>query len=281
MEKKALGRGLKALIPEVEPEGCSDKILYINAGEVRPNKYQPREGFDAKGIEELAASIKEKGLIQPVIVRRADGGYELIAGERRLRAVRLLGIEKIPAIVKETESTESFIISLVENLQRQDLNPMEEARAYHRLIEEFEFTQQDVAQSVKKDRTSVANYLRLLKLPLNIQKALSLGKLSIGHAKAILAEENVDKQLELFKKICTKGLSVREAEASTKRHHARKAHGTKDPHLISIEEDLQHLLGTRVRIIHGHKMGRILIEYYSSEDLDRVFNILAHKSKPI
>lgn len=279
MEKKALGRGLKALIPEIEPDKEADKILYLKTGEIKPNKYQPREDFDTKGIEELASSIKEKGLIQPVVVRRIDGGYELIAGERRLRAVKLLGIEKIPAVIKETESTESFILSLVENLQRQDLNPIEEARAYHRLAEEFEFTQHDIAESVKKDRASVANCLRLLKLPISIQNALSSGRISIGHAKAILAEEDEDKQIELFKRICAKDLSVRETEALARGRRPRRGQGLKDPHILSIEEKLQHILGTKVRVIHRHKRGTILIEYYSNEDLDRVYSLLMNIQK--
>lgn len=273
MEKKALGRGLKALIPEVE-SGGTDRILYIKVDEIRPNKYQPRGEFDAKGIEELAASIKEKGLIQPVIVRRSDRGYELIAGERRLRAVLSLGIEKIPAIIRETESAEAFILSLIENLHRENLNPIEEARAFSRLIEEFEFTQDTIAQSVRKDRASVANILRLLKLPQEIQKALSFGKISIGHAKVILSEEDEAKQLELFKRILAGRFSVREAERFTKRRAKGRKRIAPDPHLVAVEEELQHILGTRVRIVHHKKKGIIQIEYYSNEDLDRISTIL-------
>lgn len=277
MEKKALGRGLKALIPEIEQENQAGKIQYLKVSDIHPNRYQPRKDFDQKGIDELASSIKEKGLVQPIIVRKTNAGYELIAGERRLRAVKLLGLDSIPAIIRDTESTESFILSLVENLQRKDLNPLEEANAYQRLVQEFEFTQEAVAQVVKKDRASVANYLRLLRLPSDIQHALSLGKISFGHAKAILAQEDKDKQIELFKKIVALGLSVRQTEELTKPHSAKKPRRaiSKDPHLVSIEERLQHIFGTKIRVAHNRdSKGKIIIEYYSNDDLDRVFNIL-------
>jgi ParB family chromosome partitioning protein len=279
MDKKALGRGLHALIPEKTE--LKERVVYIQMESIAPNPYQPREGYDPSRLKELTESIKTKGIIQPILVRsRQEGGYELIAGERRLRAAKELNIEEIPAIVKDVSDEEAFELALIENLQREELNPLEEAHAYQRLINEFGFTQEKIAQTIGKDRTSIANSLRLLKLPLEIQQGLIRGQISAGHARALLTVENPNQQIQLFHLVVNKGISVRELESlarekgAFKMRRKRQALRPKDPHITAIEEDLQHIVGTKVRISTGRKRGFILIEFYSSNDLERILKIL-------
>ncbi len=285
-KRKALGRGLDALIPEVSavmPDtiGKQDSVAYLNVNDILPNRYQPREDFNQEKLEELITSIKEKGVVQPLLVRRAGDKYELIAGERRLRALKSLGINKAPVILKDVDDVGAIELALIENIQREDLNPIEEAHAYKRLTDEFGFTQEKIAQTIGKDRSSITNALRLLNLPLEIQRHLTQDQISAGHARAILSVNGLQQQLNLCKKIINKGLSVREAEALTspqlKRHPRAKI--AKDQHLIQLEERLQNALGTKTRIHHGKKRGKIIIEYYSVEDLERVINkITSYKS---
>ncbi|MDO8746240.1 MAG: ParB/RepB/Spo0J family partition protein, partial [Thermodesulfovibrionales bacterium] len=233
-------------------------------------------------LKELAASIKEKGVLQPIIVSRAgDGSFKLIAGERRWRASQLAGLKKIPAIVKNVASRDSLEIALIENIQREDLNPVETAEAFHKLMRDFNLTQEDLSEKVGKERATVANYLRLLKLPEEIKSLISDGSLSMGHARAILSIEGRANQTDAAIKVINKGLSVRETEtlakgitlSGTKKSRTHKGH--KDPQIASLEDKLIKSLGTKVRIQHkGKKGGRIEIEYYSLDELDRLLDIL-------
>ena len=285
MEKrKALGRGLQALIPKVthDDSGVITKdskeyIVYINTSEIAPSQYQPRTDFSQEKLDELVASIKEKGVVQPVLVRNTTTGYELIAGERRLRAAKSLNIESIPAIVKDVDDLNAMELAIIENVQREDLNPMEEARAYQRLKHEFSFTQEMIAQAVGRERPSVANILRLLNLPKEIQQYIQDGKLMMGHARALLAIPDKSRQLKICDKIIQKGLSVREVEQLVKPHaviRTKPIYKTDDPETRAVEESLQEVLGTRVKIQHGKKRGKLIIEYLSPEDLERVIEII-------
>ncbi len=276
--KTALGKGLSALIPGTG-KGKAKEILEIDPENIVPNKFQPRKIFRDDALDELAASIKEKGVIQPVIVRKTgDNSYQLIAGERRWRAAKIAGLPGIPVIVKEAAPSEALELALIENIQREDLNPLETADAFQRLINDFNLTHDDLSARVGKDRATVTNYLRILKLPAEIKARIAEGSLSIGHAKALLRIEDRRLQIGIAKKITRDGLSVREAEALSKKgaaasHTAPAA--PKDPQIASLEEKLVHSLGTKVRLIHkSNNRGRIEIDYYSLEELDRLLEIL-------
>jgi ParB family chromosome partitioning protein len=276
MQKQALGKGLGALIPDLSALDDKEKtalgIHEIELDKIVPNEYQPRKVFDDDKLKELAASIKEQGVIQPVIVHRAGSGYELIAGERRWRASRLAGLKTIPALVKEATKRELLEMALIENIQREDLNPLEAAEAYKRLQDEFKLTQEDLARRVGKERSTVTNFLRILGLPKEIKHELAAGSLSMGHAKALLSLERSRDQIQAAILITKKGLSVREAEALASRlknppkdKKARLSHELK-----AMEEKLKKALGTKVSIASKSKGGRIVIEYYSAEELDRI-----------
>jgi len=278
MQKQALGKGLGALIPDLSALDDKEKralgINEIELDKIVPNEYQPRKVFNDEKMKELAASIKEQGVIQPVIVHRAGSGYQLIAGERRWRASRLAGLKTIPALVKEATKREFLEMALIENIQREDLNPLEAAEAYKRLQDEFKLTQEDLAKRVGKERSTVTNFLRLLGLPKEIKQELAIGALSMGHAKAILSLERVRDQMQATVMIVKKGLSVREAEALSarlknppKEKKARLSHELK-----SVEEKIKKALGTKVSITAKSKGGRIVIEYYSVEELDRIID---------
>ena len=240
---------------------------------------QPRTNYDDEKLTELISSIKEKGVLQPILVRPHGAGFEVIAGERRLRAVKALKIEYVPVIVKEATDQEALVLALVENIQRQELNAIEEAQAFQRLIKEFNFTQDYVAQSVGKNRSSISNIVRLLKLPAEIQKSVFDGILSEGHARALLGVENAQEQKKIFEQTIARQLSVRELENLVKYgvkggQRGKKKPSSIDTHLIVIEEDLQKSLGTKVRIMAQKKRGKIIIEYYSPEDLERITGII-------
>jgi ParB family chromosome partitioning protein len=269
--KTALGKGLEALIPEK-----GEEVIYLDIDRVFPGEQQPRKTFRDDSLKELAASIKEKGVIQPVIVSRVgDGTFRLVTGERRWRATALAGLKKIPALIKNMASRDSLEIALIENIQREDLNPIETAEAFSRLITDFNLTQEDLSEKVGKDRATIANYLRLLKLPEEIKPLIYNGSLSTGHAKAILAVDGKVNQLEVARKIIKKGLSVREAEVlSRKIAKPPKVKSNKDPQISSLEEKLIKSLGTKVRILNKGKKGKIEIEYYSLDELDRLLEIL-------
>ncbi|NOZ69306.1 MAG: ParB/RepB/Spo0J family partition protein [Deferribacteres bacterium] len=275
--KPALGKGLSALIPGTG-KGKAKEILEIDPANIVPNKYQPRRIFRDETLNELVASIKEKGVIQPVIVRKTDGGsYQLIAGERRWRAARMAGLSGIPAIVKEAAPSEVLELALIENIQREDLNPLEAAEAFQRLIDDFNLTHDDLSARVGKDRATVTNYLRILKLPAEIKQWIAEGSLSIGHAKALLRVDNRRLQISMAKRIIRDGLSVRQAEALSKKSAvvSRPKPAARDPQIASLEEKLVQSLGTKVRLIHkSNKKGKIEIEYYSLEELDRLLEIL-------
>lgn len=270
--KTALGKGLDALLPEK-----GEEIINIDITRIVPGEQQPRRVFNDKTLGELAQSIKEKGVLQPIIVRRiGDGTFRIVAGERRWRAATIAGLKKIPVIIKDTAPSDSLEIALIENLQREDLNPIETAEAFQRLMKEFNLTQEELSLKVGKERATVANYLRLLRLPDEIKEMIDKGSLSMGHARAILSVDSKSDQVELARAIITKGLSVREAEALARRFSKPKKRPsrTKDPQIASLEEKLKHSLGTKVRIQHNGKRGRIEIEYYSLDELDRLLDIL-------
>ncbi|MDI6890557.1 MAG: ParB/RepB/Spo0J family partition protein [Thermodesulfovibrionales bacterium] len=269
--KTALGKGLEALIPEK-----GEEVVYLDIDRIFPGEQQPRKAFRDESLQELAASIKEKGVLQPVIVsREGDGTFRLVTGERRLRAAALAGLKKIPALIRNVASKDSLEIALIENIQREDLNPIETAEAFSRLITDFNLTQEELSDKVGKDRATIANYLRLLKLPEEVKSLIYNGSLSMGHAKAILTIEGRGNQIEAASKIIKKGLSVREAEALSKKvSRPKKVTLIRDPQISSLEEELIKSLGTKVRILHRGKKGKIEIEYYSLDELDRLLEIL-------
>ena len=290
MTKKVLGKGLESLISGVSSEK-EQMVRELKLDEIRPNRYQPREKFNKAQMAELVSSIKEKGVVQPILVRRQpaggnvfDGGYELIAGERRLRAAKEAGLERIPAIIREIPDTEMLEISLMENIQREDLNSIEEAEALRRLMEEFELTQEELARRLGKERSTLANTLRLLKLPPEVKKEVREGTISAGHARALLALSDYGKQKKLVPHIKQRKLSVRETEKlveSLKGNASAKEKGRevlpgiekKDPQLQAIENRLCRLFGTQVVIRSRKQGGWIQITYYSTEDLQRLLDL--------
>ncbi len=283
-KRMALGKGLGALLPEFG-QTESKTLLYCGIEEIIPNRSQPRKYFDESKIQELAESIKEKGILEPLVVRRTDQGYELIIGERRWRAAQKAGLKEIPVIVKEAGGREVLEISLIENLQREDLNPIEAAEAFKRLTEEFNISQEDLSKRIGKDRTTITNTLRLLKLPPEVKNQLLQNHITSGHARAILSLENKEKQKELCTLIIKKGLSVREAEAIAKRWSEKpkklitpvKKRGDLESQLSSLQDSLRKYLGTKVHITPKDKKGKIEIEYYSHEDLERIVETIIGK----
>jgi ParB family chromosome partitioning protein len=277
MQKQALGKGLGALIPDLAALDAKERkalgILEVELDRIVPNEYQPRKIFDDDKLKELAASIKEQGVIQPIIVHRIGTNYGLIAGERRWRAARLAGLKTVPALVREATKRELIEQALIENIQREDLNPLEAAEAFKRLQDEFKLTQEDLAKRVGKERSTVTNFLRILGLPKEIKQHLASGALSLGHAKAVLSLERHRDQLQLAAVVVKKGLSVREAEALA----AKLKHPAKETRVArvateykAIEERLKKSLGTKVSIAPKARGGKIVIEYYSTDDLDRI-----------
>lgn len=280
MEKKALGRGLDALLPSVavnQPIEASD-VQHIRITDIVPNRYQPRHHFAPGELAELAASIRESGILQPIMVRRkGDGIFELIAGERRWRASKEAGLETIQAVVRNCSDQESLLIALVENIQRADLNPMETARAYSRMINEFGLTQDAIAQKVGRDRSSVANAVRLTQLHPEAQKLVENGTLSAGHAKVILGLESPEQQMQVSTMVVSHGLSVRETEklvesSLVKKRRARKTQVNSD--WTALEMRLQKKLGTKVHIVPRGQGGTITIQYYSAQQLDGIVETL-------
>src|SRR5208283_4832865 len=273
--KTALGKGLEALLPE-----RGEEVIKIDIEKIVPNEQQPRKVFDHEALKDLSASIKEKGVLQPVIVSRVgDGTFRLIAGERRWRAAHAAGLKKIPALIREVSSQDSLEIALIENIQREDLNPIETAEALSRLSIDFNLTQEALSRRVGKDRATIANYLRILKLPDEIKSFINSGSLSLGHAKALLAIDRVQKQIEAAREIVQGGLSVRATEALCKKLSGPsqpkvKKKQDKLPEVADLESKLTQSLGTKVRIQHKDKRGTIEIEYYSLDELDRLLEVL-------
>jgi len=276
MQKKALGRGLQTLIPVGNAVG-RDEIEDVPLSLVSPNPFQPRRVFDEAELEELANSVKTKGVLQPILVRKlGDGGFELIAGERRWRAARLAGLKKIPAIIRPATDAEAMEMALIENLQRKDLNPMEAARAYQRLMKEFGLTQEAVSRTLGKERSSIANTVRLLALQSDVQTWVESDQLSWGHAKVLLAVSDPEQQVRLGRRAVTERLSVRDLERLVRpAHRAGRSNNARKGHRPSeIEERMSRRLGTKVRLIHGKTGGKIVVDYYSPADLERVIDMI-------
>ena len=280
MEKKALGRGLDALLPATKPVSMSElpEVQHLRVDAIVPNRYQPRRTFSPQELAELTASLKQSGLLQPILVRRkGDGIYELISGERRWRAAKEAGLETIQAIIRNCGDEESVVLALIENLQRADLNPMEMARAYHRMMNEFGLTQDIIAQRVGCERSSIANVVRLINLPSEIQQLIETNQLSMGHAKVILGLPGQKEQLRVAQLVVSKALSVRETEKLIESLPVAKKRGTKELRRTpwsDVEERLQKRLGTKVIIQKGRRGGKIVIHYFSPPELDGILEAL-------
>lgn len=285
LSKKGLGKGLGALIPQGSVFTGGRTIVSLDISKVVPNPRQPRAHFPEESLKELAESIKSAGVAQPILVRQRKGAYELIAGERRLRASKLAGLSTVPAIIKDFSDAESLELALIENLQREDLNPMEEAEAYQKLAAEFTLNQADISKRVGKNRSTIANTLRLLELPSEVQKALRKDEITAGHGRALLAIEDKNRQLVVFREVIKNKLSVRDIEilvygaAKTEsKKKARKAQAVA-PELKPIIDKLVSHLGTRVRIHGTVGRGRLEIDYYSQEDLERLLQLIVAEPK--
>jgi len=273
-KERGLGKGLGALIPSSDGSGG---LLELELDRISPNPRQPRASIEDGALAELADSIRRHGVLEPIIVTRSGNGYTLVAGERRWRAARLAGLRKIPAVVKDASPQELLELALVENIQRQDLSPLEEAAAYRQLLEEHGLTQEEVARRVGKSRSAVANSLRLLNLPPEAKVALEEGRITEGHARTLLSLSTTGEQLALLASLLASGATVREAEeAARRRSSTRKPRGSAhSAELSEIESRLRELLGTRVELHHGRKGGRLVIHFYSDEELE---GILRHIS---
>jgi ParB family chromosome partitioning protein len=277
MHRRGLGRGLDALLGEPAPP-AAENLLEIPVDEIDVNPRQPRKEFDPASLQELAGSIRAAGVLQPVIVRRSPAGrWELIAGERRWRAARLAGLERIPAIVREASDAECLELALVENLLREDLNPMEEAEAYQQILREFGWTQEELARRLGRDRSTIANSLRLLRLPAPIQEDLRAGRLTMGHARALLALTTAAEQLKLRDEILAHAWSVRATEAGVQQRRAARP-PRRSPELVALEEALRRALMTRVRIVGDERRGRIEISYATVEELNRLAGVLGARA---
>lgn len=283
MSKKGLGRGLQALLPTVEnvdKNDTNEKIVEILLSDIKLNKNQPRSTFDEEKLKELALSIKEHGVVQPVIVRPSETGkFELVAGERRWRACQMVGLARIPAIVRKLNQKETSEIALIENIQRENLNPIEEGAAYKTLMDEYGLTQEELSKRVGKSRPFIANAVRLLALPETIKKMVVQGTISAGHARSLLAIPKSRDQEAVAQKIASKGLTVRQTEKEvkavlTEKKAVGKASQKADPNVTDLEDKLKKKFSTRVYIKRGQKSGRIEIEYYGAEELQRLLEVL-------
>lgn len=294
-KKGGLGKGLDALFdnrapivessqnknPDFTDEKDStsiDKVMYININDIKPNDNQPRKHFNEEKIQELASSIIEHGIIQPLVLRKIDNErYEIVAGERRWRAARAAGLEKVPSIIRDFTDEENMVIAIIENMQREDLNSIEEAEGLRQMIETYGFTQEEVSRSVSKSRPYITNALRLLKLPQNIQEKLANGQISPGHGRALLAAKDKQYQEKLCNRIINEGLSVRKTEElannfKTKKTEKRKA--IKDANVLQVERELKEIYGTKVSISTKGKKGILQIEYYGNNELNRLIDLL-------
>jgi ParB family chromosome partitioning protein len=280
MKKMALGRGLSALIPTAPEERSGKNFVMLNLDEIIPNANQPRKFFEEEKLAQLAASMEQRGILQPIIVRKANGKYEVVAGERRFRAAERIGLEQVPAmVVGDLSDREMLEVSIVENLQRDDLNPLELAQGYNRLLHEFGVTQSELAGRIGKDRSSIANTLRLLQLPDEIKDKIAQGKLREGHARAILALQSEKEQLLLARRILEEDLSVRAIEeiiyGPIKRRRGKSLKVKSRPvEIASAENALKQKLGTAVAIQRGLRQGKISIRFYGDEDLTRILELL-------
>jgi ParB family transcriptional regulator, chromosome partitioning protein len=280
MEKKALGRGLDALLPTTKPASMPElpEVQHLRVNAIVPNRYQPRHVFSQQELAELTASLKQSGLLQPILVRRkGDGMFEIISGERRWRAAKDAGMETVQAVIRNCGDEESVVLALVENLQREDLNPIEVAKAYHRMMNEFGLTQDIIAQRVGCERSSIANTVRLLNLPSDVQQMIQSDQLSVGHAKVILGLPDPAEQLRISQLVINKALSVRETEKLLESSLVVKRRSTKDNRpspWSDVEERLQKRLGTKVTILKGRRGGKVVIHYFSPPELDGILETL-------
>lgn len=277
MAKKALGRGLGALIEQNVDK--SNGIIELKLNDIEPNVDQPRKHFDDEKLLKLSESIKEHGVVQPIIVRKDGPIYRIVAGERRWRAARIAKMDTIPAIIKDLTEKEFMEVALIENLQREDLNPIEEAEVYEKLIKEYNMTQEEISKIVGKSRPAIANSLRLLNLNDEIKKALINGDITEGHGRSLLSIENPEKQTKVLDEIVKNKLSVRDTEKLVKKINSSRTVSKRNvkqlsPEFEKIEDNLRNILGTKVKLIHQAKKGKILIEYYSNEELDRIIDLL-------
>jgi ParB family transcriptional regulator, chromosome partitioning protein len=282
-KRPALGRGLSALIPDTPASlvaPAADRSMEIDIDLLRPNKFQPRAGMDDERIEDLSRSIRSNGIIQPIVARKIDGGYEIIAGERRWRAAQRAGLLKVPVVVRDIPEDRLLAVALIENIQREDLNPIEEAAAYRRLSDEFHLTQEQIADAVGKDRSSIANYVRLLRLPQEVRANVASNALTMGHARALLGLTDENDQLRLARDVVAGNLSVRETEALIRKASApagAKPEKTADVHTRAAEDKLRLALGTRTRIVRKGKGGRIEIDFASEDELQRIYELLTER----
>ena len=284
MEKRmALGKGLSALIPDVHEVRTGGSPTEVDVDQILPNEHQPRHGFEDARLDELAQSIKANGVIQPIVVRKVDGGYRIIAGERRWRAAQRAGLARVPVVIKDVgpgSAAQLLEMALVENIQREDLNPIDQAAAYERLSSDFSMTQEEIAAAVGKDRSSVANHMRLLKLPQEVRAEVAAGRLSMGHARALIAFADEGSQRQIAREVIARNLSVRETEAMVKRigrdsaAAERRAPAATDVHTRAAEEKMRMTLGTRVRINRKGNGGRIEIDFGSEDELQRLYEHL-------
>ena len=291
MDKKVLGKGLSALITNKPSDASVDReissleinssgnVAYVKTISILENRFQPRQNYDESKLEDLKASIKEKGVLQPILVRKHGNDYEVVAGERRLRAAKSIGLKEVPVIIKNVTDREALVLALVENIQREELNAIEEALGFKRLMEEFQFTQEAVAEAIGKDRSTVTNLLRLLRLPDEIQKHVADNKLSMGHARALLSLEDAAIQKKMAQVIIDRGLSVRQVEDLVKKAHqgsniVQEAAKPKNRDIEILEEELRKILGTKVFIEDKKGKGKLIVEYYSLDDLDRILGVL-------
>ncbi|HHW00940.1 MAG TPA: ParB/RepB/Spo0J family partition protein [Clostridiaceae bacterium] len=275
MAKKALGRGLGALINT--EENREENLTELKINEIEPNINQPRKNFDDEKLVQLAESIKQHGVVQPIVVKKEKNTYKIVAGERRWRAARIAGLKTIPVIIKDLTDKQLMEIALIENLQREDLNPIEEAEAYENLMKEYNMTQEEISKVVGKSRSAIANSIRLLGLVKEVRDLLISGEISSGHARALLAIENEELQIKAAKEIISRGLNVRETENLVKRYLKEKKEKTekiKSEELIEIEEKFKDIFGTKVKITPNSKKGKIMIEYYSSDELERIIELI-------
>ncbi len=286
-KKQALGRGLDALFPDIDPVEGNDRdsdYFFCEIEMIAPNRYQSRHLFAEDELAELAASIKQEGVIQPMVVRRVDTGYELVAGERRLRAAKMAGLKQVPVIVREITDRQHLVFSIVENVQRENLNPLEEADGYHALVSDFGFSQEQVAESVGKSRSAIANFLRLRKLPADIKDSIREGRLSMGHARAQLGARTPQQQKAAWQNILSKGLSVRQTEAlitdnggkdgQTRTSRGKTTTRSDEQYYNDLADNFSRRFGTQVRIKRSGKKGKVEIAFYSDDDLDRVLTLL-------
>lgn len=277
---KGLGKGLSALFPDAQAE-ADEAVNELDVKELRPNPYQPRKSFDPDALEELVSSVKEHGVVQPLVVRKSIRGYEIVAGERRFRAAKEAGLEQVPAVVRDFTDEQMMEIALIENLQREDLNSIEIAQAYKKLMDQFSLTQEDLAARVGKSRPHVANFLRLLQLPAEVQENVSRGTLSMGHARALRGVKDREVQLKLARKCIKEGASVRQLEewvqqvneGLQRERKKKKKKKEENPVLRRYEDLLQEAFSTPVRIRHGQKKGKVEFEYYSERELERLMEL--------